>query len=58
MASPVPHPSTQAAPDPAEQEARRRRRSRNIAMLVVLIGLSVLFYAITVVKMAKPGVGG
>ncbi len=30
----------------------RRRRGRNWAMLIVLVGLCVLFYAITVVKMA------
>lgn len=39
-------------------EFRRRRRGRNIAMLVVLIGLSLLFYAIAMVKMFKPGVSG
>jgi hypothetical protein len=32
---------------------RRRRRGRNWAILVVLIGLAVLFYAITIVKMTK-----
>jgi hypothetical protein len=32
----------------------RRRRARNWAMLVVLLALSVLFYAITIVKMTKP----
>jgi hypothetical protein len=31
----------------------RRRRGRNIAMLIVLIALSLLFYAISIVKMAK-----
>jgi hypothetical protein len=31
----------------------RRRRARNWAMLVVLLVLSVLFYAITIVKMTK-----
>ncbi len=31
----------------------RRRRARNRAMLVVLLALSVLFYAITIVKMTK-----
>jgi hypothetical protein len=31
----------------------RRRRARNWAMLVVLVALSVLFYAITIVKMTK-----
>jgi hypothetical protein len=39
-------------------EFRRRRRGRNLAMLVVLLGLSALFYAIAVVKMVKPGAGG
>lgn len=39
-------------------EFRRRRRGRNIAMLVVLLGLSGLFYAIAVVKMFKPVAGG
>lgn len=38
----------------AQSEAlARRRRGRNIAMLVVLIALSLLFYAISIVKMAK-----
>jgi hypothetical protein len=32
-------------------EFRRRQKGRNIAILVVLIALSVLFFAITVVKM-------
>jgi hypothetical protein len=31
----------------------RRRRARNWAMLVVLLALSALFYAITLVKMTK-----
>jgi hypothetical protein len=39
-------------------EFRRRRRGRNIAMLVVLLCLSGLFYAIAVVKMFKPVAGG
>ncbi|MBX5452973.1 MAG: hypothetical protein K6U10_03430 [Acidobacteriia bacterium] len=34
--------------DPA---AERRRRGRNIAMLIVLLGLSALFYAMAMVKM-------
>jgi hypothetical protein len=34
--------------DPDDQ---RRRRVRNRAMLVVLLALSALFYAITIVKM-------
>jgi hypothetical protein len=31
---------------------RRRQKGRNIAMLLVLIGLAALFFAITIVKMA------
>jgi hypothetical protein len=31
---------------------RRRQKGRNIAMLLVLIGLSALFFAITIVKLA------
>ena len=37
--------------DSEAAEFRRRQRGRNIAILVVLIGLSVLFFAITIVKM-------
>jgi len=32
-------------------EFRRRRRGRNRALLAVLLGLSVLFYVITIVRM-------
>jgi hypothetical protein len=35
----------------------RRRRGRNIAMLVVLVAVAALFYAIAMVKLAKPGLG-
>jgi hypothetical protein len=41
-------------PQMTESEAaefRRRQKGRNIAMLLVLIGLSALFFAITIVKM-------
>jgi hypothetical protein len=39
-----------------ESEAlARRRRGRNLAMLAVLLGVAVLFYAIAMVKMAKTG---
>jgi hypothetical protein len=31
----------------------RRRRARNWAILIVLLALSVLFYAISIVKMTK-----
>jgi hypothetical protein len=40
-------------PDPAAFD--RRRRARNWALLAVLLGLAVLFYAITLVKMTKGG---
>jgi len=36
-----------------DEESRRRRRARNWALLIVLLALSVLFYAITIVKMTK-----
>jgi hypothetical protein len=35
----------------SNQDATRRRRGRSWAILVVLIGLCLLFYAITIVKM-------
>jgi hypothetical protein len=35
----------------------RRRRGRNIAMLVVLLALCALFYAIAMVKMSGPHLG-
>lgn len=44
------------APTPAEALARRRR-GRNIAMLVTLLAIALLFYAITMVKMAHTGLG-
>ncbi len=40
----------------AESDAlARRRRGRNIALLVVLLALAALFYAIAMVKMSHPG---
>lgn len=39
----------------AESDAlARRRRGRNWMMLVALVTLAVLFYAIAVVKLARP----
>ena len=32
-------------------ELRRRQRGRNIAMLIVLVAVIVLFYAISIVKL-------
>jgi hypothetical protein len=37
--------------DAEAAEFRRRQKGRNIAMLTVLIALSVLFFAITIVKL-------
>jgi hypothetical protein len=36
----------------ADDDFMRRRRGRNIALLVTLLGLSALFYAIAMVKFA------
>jgi hypothetical protein len=36
------------------QEFARRRKSRNRAMLVVLLALVVLFYAMTIARMGGP----
>ena len=39
----------------AESDAlAKRRRGRNIAMLIALLALALLFYAIAVVKLAQP----
>lgn len=46
------------APELTDAELHRRRRQRNIAMLVVLLALSALFFAISLVKLSKPAVGG
>ncbi len=41
-----------------EETLARRRRGRNIAMLVVLLAMAALFYAIAMVKMAHHGMTG
>jgi hypothetical protein len=38
---------------PSSADLVRRRRGRNWAILIVLFGLCALFYAITIVKMAR-----
>jgi hypothetical protein len=43
-----------SAPRP-DAALERRRRGRNLAMLVVLLALVALFYAIAMVKMAQVG---
>ena len=42
-------------PPDAAADFARRRRGRNVAMLIVLLAVSALFYAISIVKMAKGG---
>jgi hypothetical protein len=44
-------------PPPADSDAAltRRRRGRNVAMLVALLAIAALFYAIAMVKMAQTG---
>ena len=47
-------PMEQDPPRPTPKQAaemRRRRRGRNIALLIVLIALAALFYAISIVKL-------
>ena len=51
-AAPVPLPPP-GSPEEAALLARRRR-GRNLAMLVALVGIALLFYAIAIVKMTKP----
>jgi hypothetical protein len=43
------------SPRDTAKETARRRRARNWAMLAVLLGLSALFYAITIAKMKVHG---
>jgi hypothetical protein len=45
-------PDTNLPVRDASSEAARRRRGRSWAILIVLFGLCLLFYAITIVKMA------
>ncbi len=47
---PLPPPLTREE----SAEFARKRRGRNIAMLVVLVGVALLFYAIAMVKLARP----
>ena len=49
----MPGPSSPELPRPTREEIARRRRGRNLAMLLVLVALCLLFYAITIVKMTK-----
>ncbi len=44
-----------AMPPAVAREFKRRRRGRNVAILVALIAFSLLFYLIAVVKMTGGG---
>lgn len=48
-------PPDAAARREADRQLARRRRGRNWALLVVLLGLSALFYAITIAKLKGQG---
>ncbi len=43
------------APGRPASEMHRRQRSKNLALLAALLGLAVLFYLITLVKMGGSG---
>jgi len=47
--------STKDWSDEMRAEFRRRRRGRNVVLLVFLVGLCVLIYAISVVKLFQTG---
>ena len=50
----MPDGTVMAPADPHDQDAlKRRQRARNIALLVVLLALVVLFYAMTIAKLSK-----
>ncbi len=53
---PPDNPPPQGPWTPAlKAEFKRRRRGRNIALLLAMIGLCLLIYAIAVVKLARLG---
>ena len=49
--NPIPAPLRR----PADDEIARRRRGRNVALLVVLLAVCALFYLITLVKLGQHG---
>jgi|1185.fasta_scaffold326718_2 hypothetical protein len=50
----MPDGTRMAPADPRGDDAlKRKQRARNIALLVVLLALVVLFYAMTIAKMSK-----
>ena len=53
MSDQTQHPRSEMRPGEAERAAlRAKQRSKNLAVLAGLAGLAVLFYAITILKMA------
>ena len=48
----IPSPQHDNIPSAQSAEINRRRRGRNIAMLVSLVALCALFYAIAIVKLS------
>ncbi len=46
---------SEMANDRRDSEFEKRRRGRNIALLVVLAGLAILFYVLTFVRMGGGG---
>ncbi|WP_108658518.1 hypothetical protein [Acuticoccus kandeliae] len=42
----------------ASEEAGRRRRSRSIAIALVLLGMVILFYVITIIQIGNAVSGG
>lgn len=40
-------------PEQRPEERRRRIRSKNLVLLAVLVGLAVLFYVVTIVRMGS-----
>ena len=50
----MPDGTLMAPADPRNDDAlKRKQRARNIALLVVLLALVVLFYAMTIAKLSK-----
>ncbi len=43
--------------DDEARDFRRRRRGRNVAILVALVAICILFYAIAMVKLSQEGQG-
>jgi hypothetical protein len=51
----TPHPKPVPLTREESDALAKRRRGRNVALLVALLALAALFYAIAMVKMAQPG---